>query len=331
MSARAPLIVTYHYVRPHNSEGVTGITPEVFDAQLHEIGRRYRFVSAEEFVGVVHGRDARAAGHIAGHSTSRCTKPIALITFDDAVRDQFEHALPVLTRRGVPAVFFAPMRPLDPGLDPLEAWTPQHLLHALAQTLGWRELERRVRTLLGPVTIQESQMHRLYHYEVVEKRWLKYVLAFAIEAERAREVLHAINVGNTGAGRCAGGKQGPRLSAHEWFMTKQQLLEIQARGHALGGHGYDHLPYSTLTPLEQAMDMGRAVGLMNGLFGVRPRTIAFPFGRADEATRTLCQAFGYTHAFTTEDRVDCQFLDALWAKDDRIVTASEDSAREQAA
>ena len=287
--ARPPqdgLVVTYHYIRPTNSEGggVTGISPEEFARQLVAIARSHRLVGVDEFVRTA---EAREPGDT----------PLALITFDDAVKDQYTHALPVLERLNVPAVFFAPMRPVDPAHGPLEAWTPQHLVHALAERMTWKTLEAAVRGEVGRVEIDEPRMNTLYHYEVPEKRWLKFALAFALPAERTAAVLHGIN------------RAGPRIGADEWFMSRDELADLQARGHAIGAHGYDHLPYSSLTPLEQAWDMARAAQLMSRLLGDRPRAIAYPFGRHDATTRELTRVFGYTHAFTTDERVDCKFLD----------------------
>ncbi len=288
------LVVTYHYVRPTNSEGggggVTGISPEEFARQLGAIARSHRLVGVDEFVRAAEAREPSDT-------------PLALITFDDAVKDQYTHALPVLERLNVPAVFFAPMRPVDPAHHPLDAWTPQHLVHALAERMTWKTLEAAVRREVGEVPIDEPRMHALYHYEVPEKRWLKFALAFALPPERAAAVLHGIN------------RAGPRIGADEWFMSRDELVDLQARGHAIGAHGYDHLPYSSLTPLEQAWDMARAAQLMSRLLGDRPptpptpRAAAYPFGRHDATTRELIRVFGYTHAFTTEERVDCKFLD----------------------
>ena len=283
------LAVTYHYIRPRNSDGVTGITPAEFDAQLSAIARTHRFVAVDEFV------STRSA------ASSQDGRPICLITFDDAVRDQYDFALPVLERHGVQGVFFAPMRPFDNALDDLDRWTPQHLVHALAQHLGWSDLESRVRAALGHVKVDSARMNSLYHYEVPEKRWLKYALAFAVPAEKSARILNEIN------------RIGPRLRASDWFMSAEQLSDLQRRGHALGAHGYDHLPYSTLTPIEQAWDMARAAGLMDTLFGHRSRALAYPFGRSDAATHELVRRFGYTHAFTTDERTDCKFLDSALA------------------
>lgn len=281
-----PLVVTYHYVRPTNSDGVTGLTPEAFESQLRALGRGRRFLTADEFV-AGHGRDA--------------AEPGVLITFDDGLLDQYEHALPVLERLRVPAVFYIPMRPLDPALPKLSGWTAQHLLHALAQTLGWSELEKRVRSAIGSPEVDRAKMDALYHYEQPGKRWLKYVMAFVLEPPRARQVLDAINRGDEGG-------TGPQLDPGDWFMSIEQARDLQARGHALGGHGYDHVPLTTLPDGGARRELMRSAAMLNEFFGTRGRTMAYPFGRTNRACDALMREAGFTHGFTTDDRVDCQFL-----------------------
>jgi peptidoglycan/xylan/chitin deacetylase (PgdA/CDA1 family) len=287
------LVVTYHYVRPENSEGVTGVSPDEFDAQLAAIGQSHRFVTVHEFI-AMHDERARHPQRDTGGD------PIALVTFDDALRDQYEFAADVLDRRGVPAVFFAPMRPFADDAERGEnrsPWTTQHLLHALAEELGWRELERRVDEALGPVPIDAAAMNHLYHYEVESKRRLKYTMAFALPEPRARGVLQWIN-------------QSVGLLASEWFMSAHELLELQSSGHAVGGHGFDHVAFSNLTPREQAAEMQRSQAVMSRLLGAMPRSIAFPFGRSTSETAIIALGCGYTHCFTTENRVDAKYLDA---------------------
>lgn len=267
-------VATYHYVREHNSDGVTGITPAEFDAQICAIKSRYRVVTAEEFV--------------AQHAHER---GIALLTFDDGLRDQWR-AASILDEHDLPGVFYVPMRPY---CDSADRWCTQHLLHALAEHLGWDELERRVAPQLEGVTIDVAAMNRLYHYEVPHKRRLKYALAFALPQARTAELLTAINA-TVG------------LKADDWYMTVKQLRALEDAGHALGGHGFDHVPYDTLSPKAQAADLHRAVRTMNRLCGVLPRTLAYPFGRCTRVTESLARGCGHTLAFTTENRVDAKFV-----------------------
>lgn len=295
------LVVTYHYVRPTNSDGVTGITPGEFAEQIRLIRRSHRIVTVEEYV----------------HSHA-LESNLALLTFDDAVRDQYVYAAPVMADLGVPCVLFAPMRPFSApeevgmydrtaGRRPLDGasgtdprWCTQHLLHALAEELGWSEFERRVDEQIrelgaGEIDIDTERMNRLYHYEVSMKRRMKYIFAFALPHDRATEVLHSVNAG-------------VGLSAGDWFCTHDQLNELQSAGHALGGHGFDHIAYTTLSPMRQAADMHMAMAVMSRRFGAMNRAMAYPFGQHDAATDAIATQLGYTHQFDTKSRIDAKFL-----------------------
>ncbi len=276
------LVVTYHYVRPENSDGVTGVSPVEFREHLRLIKSRYRPVTAYEFV----------AFH-------REESGLALVTFDDALADQHDYAFPILEDEGVPAVFYAPMLPYSTGAD---RWCTQHLLHALADEMGWEALENRLNPVVEPLLrdarkrVDEEEMNRLYHYEEPRKRRLKYVLAFALDAAQAHEVLTNAN-------------KGVGLSPDDWYMSASELLELQSAGHSLGGHGFKHVPFTTLTSKEQAAEMHKSQTLMSQLFGAMSRTLAYPFGRASRETEAIAKAAGYTHCFTTDNRVDAKFLE----------------------
>ncbi len=265
-------VATYHYVRPRNSDGVTGITPSELAAQLRAIQQRYRIVPVEVFV----------AGAAEDDN-------LALLTFDDGLRDQFA-AAQVLDDFGVCGVFYTPMRPYS---DESDRWCPQHLLHALADHLGWAELERRAAPYLVGLELDSGDINRLYHYEQPHKRRLKYALAFGLTPGRAACVLREINA-----------RVG--LRPEDWYLSAGQLSALQDAGHSLGGHGFDHLPYRIMTAKQQAADLHRAVQTMNQLFGALPRTFACPFGQAGPETVALARGCGYVHMFTTADRVDAR-------------------------
>jgi peptidoglycan/xylan/chitin deacetylase (PgdA/CDA1 family) len=278
----ANLVVTYHYIRERPSDGVTGVSLRQFSVDLEAISRHYRVVTVEEYVALHESETG-----------------LALITFDDAVSSQ-ALAVEVLDERGWPGVFFVPMRPYSEEAD---RWCPQHLLHALADELGWEELERRVRSLVGEPVVDFEEMNRLYHYEAGRKRWLKYVLAFALSPRDALEALRRVNAG-------------VGVEAEAWYVSAQFLRQMQCRGHALGGHGFDHMPYTTLSARDQAADVYRATTTLNAQFGAMSRTFAYPFGRYNKTTQALVRGCGYTFAFTTQNRVDAKFLgESLGAAD----------------
>ena len=103
-------------------------------------------------------------------------------------------------------------------------------------------------------------------------------------------------------------------------MTREELVDLQRRGFTIGGHGFDHLPFSTMTPAAQHVDMRRARDVMDDLLGPRPRPIAWPFGRTTEDTPLIAQALGYTRCFNTEGRVDARDVMDVLGREPEIVT-----------
>ncbi|MFK7959807.1 MAG: polysaccharide deacetylase family protein [Phycisphaerales bacterium] len=294
-------IATYHYVRPENSDGVTGITPEAFERQLRAIAAGWDVVGVDEFI----ARESEASG-------------LALITFDDAVRDQYTWAAPILESLGMPAVFFAPMRPFDPVHDdrPDQQWIAQHLLHALAEQMGWPAFERAFDAAVAArslrISIDLEHMNELYHYEVPAKRRLKYSIAFALDPSTVAGILTEINA-EVG------------LQARDWFMGPGDLIDLERRGFAIAGHGYDHFPYSTMTADQQRDDLRRAREVLDALLGPANRSLAYPFGRSTSVTAEIAAELGYTRCFGTEERIDArevlEVAEASMATDSSIAVA----------
>ena len=82
-------------------------------------------------------------------------------------------------------------------------------------------------------------------------------------------------------------------------MTACQLREIAAAGNELADHTWNHADLTTLT-LEQARSRIRAAAdAIKSLVGVRPVTIAYPFGRYNSTVEAAARAEGMDLAFTT--------------------------------
>jgi len=94
-----PFIVSYHRVVEHFASSAQSSLPgmlvsrSMFERQLDWLGRHFRLVSLDEI-----GKRLE--------SGEPFEQPVAAITFDDGYRDVYEHACPVLLRKGIPATFF---------------------------------------------------------------------------------------------------------------------------------------------------------------------------------------------------------------------------------
>jgi peptidoglycan/xylan/chitin deacetylase (PgdA/CDA1 family) len=96
---RTPLVVGYHrVVEDFDASAQTSIpsmliSRGMLEQHLDWIGKRYRFVGLDE-LGVLL------------ESGRALDEPIAAVTFDDGYQDFYDHALPVLHKKGVPAALF---------------------------------------------------------------------------------------------------------------------------------------------------------------------------------------------------------------------------------
>jgi len=82
-------------------------------------------------------------------------------------------------------------------------------------------------------------------------------------------------------------------------MTACQLQQIAAAGNELADHTWNHSDLTTLT-LEQARSRIRAAAdAIESLVGVRPVTMAYPYGHYDSTVEAAADAEGMELAFTT--------------------------------
>src|SRR2546428_4604523 len=96
---RLPLVVGYHrVVDDHARNDRSAIPPMIvtqrtLERHLDWIGQRFRFVSLDEL-------------GVRLESGEGFATPVASVTFDDGYRDVYDHAFPVLKRKGIPAAVF---------------------------------------------------------------------------------------------------------------------------------------------------------------------------------------------------------------------------------
>jgi peptidoglycan/xylan/chitin deacetylase (PgdA/CDA1 family) len=198
------------------------------------------------------------------------------ITFDDGYRDNFEHALPALQARGLPAAFFLPTGFLD---APRVAW--------------WDEIAWMAGRATAP--------------SVPADRWLgapvdlsKHDAAAALTArfkqlpgdETAAYLDHLADA--TGAGRA------PRDAAAELWMSWDMVRELRARGMEIGGHTVDHPVLARLAPEAQRRQVDGCVRRLEEEIGERVTLFSYPVGTPDafgDETRRCVRQAGIEAAF----------------------------------
>lgn len=276
----------YHYVRPDGEDSPGGIRPlrvSEFEAQLDWLQARYRIVGPARFLDWVGGR-------------TQGRQPPCLLTFDDGTRDHAEVATPILARRGLEAVFFVLTWPVEQGRMPLT--------HAVHWLLGRSEqeilaaLDDLARKHRGIVKALEdgSEATRIYHYETPLRARIKYAANMALPARSVERVIRE-------AARAAGTDL--RVLARQWFVSADQIVQMDQAGMTIGLHGCSHRSLQVLGGSGVRREIAHASGYLGRLLGKRPTWWACPFGgsgataAAVDAMRQAMDAAGIEGAVST--------------------------------
>jgi|SRR5882762_3522242 len=262
------IVVNYHYVRPVFDApypGIHGVTPEQLDAQLRLLGEAGEFVSAERVRKAIRG-------------TAHLPRQAVLVTFDDGLREQFVHALPVLRRLGVPAVFFVNTHPIAHG-----AVSAVHQIHLLRSHVGSERfeelLDRAARARPGAVArraASDGAAGRQYRYDTPADARLKYLLNFQLAREDRDALVRwcfRVVFGHDEASASA------RL-----YMDTTQIRELGEEG-AVGTHGHEHVPLSQLSRSAVAHSVRESVELLTQWLGHRPYALSYPYGSYEACSR----------------------------------------------
>jgi peptidoglycan/xylan/chitin deacetylase (PgdA/CDA1 family) len=82
-----------------------------------------------------------------------------------------------------------------------------------------------------------------------------------------------------------------------FFMTADQLKDLERRGHTIGTHTWDHRNLAILTMEEVKEQLDRSESDMEDVLGHKPLFMSYPFGAYNEDIVTELQARGYHGAF----------------------------------
>jgi peptidoglycan/xylan/chitin deacetylase (PgdA/CDA1 family) len=193
-----------------------------------------------------------------------------LVTFDDGLREQFENALPVLDRLGVPALFFVNTAPIAD--ETVSAVHRIHLLRAHVAPPRFVEMlqahagRRGVSLAVGS---DDAKATAQYRYDSPEVARLKFLLNFQLDP-RERDAL----VADCFAERFASDE---RALSQRLYMDVGQLRALAQRG-MLGTHGHEHLPLGMLDAETLRGCVRDSVRALESWTGEAPFALSYPYG-----------------------------------------------------
>ncbi|HEY0970472.1 MAG TPA: polysaccharide deacetylase family protein [Gemmatimonadales bacterium] len=265
------IAVNYHYVRPAfaaHGRGAQGVTPSELARQIELLARVGSIVSADQVRRAVLGLGA-------------LPERAVLVTFDDGLREQYEFALPVLARLGVPAVFFVNTLPIASGTV-----CSVHKIHLLLSHLEPAELEamlQRVARSLGlgaELRVGDDEPAAHYLYDTPQVARIKYLLNLVLgPAERDRLV-----------GECFVELFGDEAEVSAGLYMEPAQVVALAEADFLGSHGHAHQPTGLLAPGEMERDVASSFACLEQWTGQRPYAFSYPYGSRDACSREAALA-----------------------------------------
>lgn len=280
------LAVMYHYVRDRSDTpdaAIRGLSPDRFIEQIDALCRHLEPIDWPTL-------DA--------WKSRRATVPerCFLLTFDDALSDHADVVAPILESRGLRGAFFVSAGPLTTGNV-----ASAHAVHILLARIGADRLESEVSRWLAKRGIKPQADERrdagaaldTYHYEKPKIARLKFMLSRRIPRGLRQAMLDELLEAH-GSAR--------RECYRNWYVDLPQLEDLQATGHTIGGHGYQHEPYTEMTRLQQSKDIARTARFLREALGERRRPFSYPFGDFDDHVVKLLRGEGFVQAFTTQQQ-----------------------------
>jgi peptidoglycan/xylan/chitin deacetylase (PgdA/CDA1 family) len=260
------VIVTFHRVLPeplrarYPYPGLC-VTPEELDWLLEELGRDYSLGTLAE----MHGRHGRG---------ERPTKPLLAITFDDGQLDNYEHARPVLAKRGVSATFFVPVEAIDRGA-PL--WHDRLGFAAMTAADASRGVALRSRLLTLGVSFAAGEPPGA----LAER-------AKALPPSRRAELVALLEA-----------QAGTEVPEWAGLMRWDDVRSLARDGHEIGSHSMTHtlLPQCDAAAVRFEVVDSRA--RIEAELGATIESFCYPNGDFDDRAVAALDAAGYARAVTT--------------------------------
>lgn len=297
------LIAMYHYVRPMPSPGLPNFRAmdvAAFERQIDALAKDWTFISLLDYVEAFDGGKKLPA--------KSC-----LLTFDDGVTDHYEHAFPILRRRGISGAFFATSGPIRDH-ELLDVHIIQHLVARLDAVELEKRLEETIRraapadskTLLNP---DAAEVGRVYHYEPdARTRRTKYILNFGLPQELQRRVTLEIFKDVFGD---------PTAFAKSFYLTPEQLRKMADGGMVIGSHGHRHVPMSRCNLAQKDEELRLSRDLLTLWTGRPIDTFCFPWGNPsaiDAESEDVLRNLGYRCALTTLDGTNSGRISPFYLK-----------------
>ena len=232
-----------------------------------------------------------------------------IITFDDGLKEHFQ-ASKLLAENGIRSIFSIIGCTTVEGKIPLV-----HKLHWLRSTLEFNFLKNELEKLLGRTLISNKDIiekaKKMHIQDDIETAVFKYNLNFLLdfnELDHATSKLILKYIPSE------------RSFCESYFLTMDEIIEMQNLGHIIAWHTKYHIPMSKLSSQEIEEDLNYGYNLLNEIYKQKNNEmhICYPYGRLDalplnHLDRIMLKKFkyGWTLDNLESENIDNKYNDLL--------------------
>jgi peptidoglycan/xylan/chitin deacetylase (PgdA/CDA1 family) len=266
-----PVVVGYHRVVEDFAASAAWSIPSMLvstrmlERQLDWIGRRYRFVSLDDMQAVENGSQHR-----------NC----AAVTFDDGYRDFYDHAFPLLKRKGIPAAVFVVTSLL--GTDEVQDHDRLYLL--LSKKFGERPfraaaysefLQSAAIWLPGPIPRTAYQATRALLEGLSQESLHRLIAALMAQSDVSETEFR-------------------QFVSMTWDMTDR----VRRAGITIGSHTRSHVLMTNEGLSRLTEEAAGSKAEIESRLGGRTEHFAYPSGCFDDEAVAAVASAGYRFAYT---------------------------------
>lgn len=175
-----------------------------------------------------------------------------LLSFDDGLTEVYKNIVPILNKKGIPAIFFINNKYID-NSTLFYKHKISLIVHSIKTNLKDKSIEK-VKHILDLSQSNESELiamiHKLDHHD----------------GEKLDRILLALEIDQT-----------EYLENKQPYLTFEELEKISNQGHFLGGHTVHHYPMDKLTINEQVESIIESVTWLKDNFHLKYELFSFPF------------------------------------------------------
>lgn len=237
--------IMYHYVRPKDDwRGSVPIEPIEFERHIIKLRQKYSIIAPE-------------------HLHTKTDKPKCIITFDDATKDQYTIAFPILKKYDVPAYFAVMSGPLEQRRVPTF-----HLVHAVLSHFSDEEVWEELQKKYGPIDISGADKYYGYEHNMFRK-YNKFTLNILLSELDSRAYLES---------KLQSTYKDLDAFIDDFYISIDQLKEMNKAGMSLGVHCVNHLPYNNQPQKYYDEEIAPCKFFMEKKLGIVPRYYTPAFG-----------------------------------------------------